>query len=178
MLGLALLGLTGFYSALWNYITRGASFDPTLSGRTLTWQVAWNLFQHSPLVGLGFQADRVYLYYLAEAQHAHNVIIQALIQTGLFGTVPLVAALIIAWILVLRLYRGESPREMHHLPLEIPVVLDFVTVSSITESTFALYSAYWLMLAPCFAYLQVVAHGQRGARQSRSFRGLPAPSPA
>jgi O-antigen ligase len=119
MLGLALLGLTGFYSALWNYLTRGASFDPTLSGRTRTWEEAWNLFQHSPLVGLGFQADRVYLYYLAEAQHAHNVIIQALIQTGLFGTVPLVAALIIAWILALRLYRGESPPEMRRRLFEL-----------------------------------------------------------
>jgi O-antigen ligase len=170
LFGLVMLGLTGFYGAFWEYLTRGQSFDPTLTGRTTTWQEAWNLFLDSPLVGFGFQADRIFPYSLGEAQHAHNAIFQALIQAGLLGTVPFVAALVIAWILVLRLYRGQAVREAPCLPLEIPALLAFVTVSSITESTFALYSTYWLMLAPCFAYLQVVTRPQAAVKLSKAPR--------
>ncbi len=161
LFGLVLLGLNGSYGAFWAYIMKGQPLDPTLTGRTITWQEAWKLFLDSPLLGFGFQADRIFPYSLAETAHAHNALVQALIQTGLLGTVPLVAALVIAWILVLRLYRGQTLPGVPRLPLEIPALLAFVTVSSITESTFALYSVYWLMLAPCFAYLQLAMRQRR-----------------
>jgi O-antigen ligase len=166
---LILLGVTGFYGVFWKYITRGGAFDPTLTGRTVTWQEAWKLFEESPLLGLGFHADRIYLSYLEYGQHTHNALLHALIQTGVLGTLPLLAALVIAWILVLRIYRGRAFSGQYSLPLEVPCVLAFVTASSITESTFALYNVYWLMIAPCFAYLQV-AHQQRAVELRHAVR--------
>ena len=59
-----LLGLRGFYSAFFLYITRTGHVDPTLTGRTATWEEGWHLLWKSPWVGFGFQADR---YFLAAA---------------------------------------------------------------------------------------------------------------
>ena len=51
----------------------------TLSGRTNgVWADVWHLFLKNPLLGFGFQADRFSL----NGQHAHNSLIQALIQAG------------------------------------------------------------------------------------------------
>lgn len=150
LLVFGLLGITGFYQAFWTYLTRGGTFDPTLSGRvTGVWQESWRLFLSSPLLGYGFHADRIFL----EGQHAHNALIHAIVQTGLLGTIPFVAALVWAWILILRLYRSRPPGNILPLPIEIPAVMAFFTVTSVTESTFAFFGASWLICAPLFVYV-------------------------
>jgi len=150
LVAVVLLGVTGFYQAFWNYLTRGAMvFDITLSGRvTGAWQEGWRLFQESPLLGFGFHADRIFL-----DQHMHNALLHALVQTGLLGTMPFVAALVGAWVLILRLARARLPGSPPLLPMEIPAVLAFFTVQSITESTFAFFGAAWLICAPLLAYV-------------------------
>src|SRR5208282_6132162 len=55
-----LLGLRGFYHALYLYLTRGGRIDFTLTGRTSIWAAGWDLLNTSPWVGYGFQADRFY----------------------------------------------------------------------------------------------------------------------
>jgi len=59
----------------------------------------WAIFKESPFVGLGFWADRLYL----QGQNVHNTLIDALIQSGLLGTIPFVLALLIAWVATYRL---------------------------------------------------------------------------
>jgi O-antigen ligase len=154
---MVLLGFVGFYQAFWVYLTRGAPLDPTLSGRTLTWEQGWTLFQESPLLGWGFHADRFFL----EGQHMHNAVVHALVQTGLLGTIPFIAALVGAWILVVRLYRDRPRWDLFPLPVEIPGVLLFFTISSITESTVAFYGAAWLLVVPCIAYMQALMSQRR-----------------
>ncbi len=151
-----LLAFTGFYSALWAFGTRGGSFDPTLSGRTAVWEQGWDLFKHSPLLGFGFYGDRLQL----NGMDVHNPLLQSLIYAGVLGAIPLAAAFVVAWIQALQLYKGKAARNRRPLPLEVPCLLAFVTVASITEPTFSLYSVPWLMIAPCFAYLQLM-HQQR-----------------
>lgn len=150
---LLLLGFTGFFGSFWAYLTRGAmAFDVTLSGRvTGAWQEGWRLFWESPLLGFGFHADRIFL-----DQHMHNALLHALVQTGLFGTLPLVAALVGAWILILRLWRARPLQSSLPLPVEIPAVMAFFTVSSVTESTFAFFGVAWLVCAPLFAYVYMM----------------------
>jgi len=157
-----LLAATGSYQAFWLYLTRGAPLDPTLTGRTVTWQAGWALFQESPWLGWGFHADRIFL----TGQHMHNALLHALVQTGVLGTIPYVAAVVGAWIFVVRLYRTRPLRGLSPLPIEIPAVLAFFTIASITESTFALFGTPWLLSAPLIAYVQVLAWQTRRSRSA------------
>ncbi len=75
-----LLGVRGFYSKFYLYFTRGARFDPTLTGRTQAWERGWRLLWKSPWIGLGFQADRHYL-----GVHLHDAFLHVLIQSGFLG---------------------------------------------------------------------------------------------
>ncbi|MFH1863502.1 MAG: O-antigen ligase family protein [bacterium] len=155
---LLLLGLTGFYQAFWTYLVEKMPFVFTLSGRTTgVWPEGWRLFLSSPLLGYGFHADRIFL----EGQHMHNALLHALTQAGIIGGIPFVAALINVWTSIMHIYRGPKERYFS-LPLEIPVLVAFFTVLSITESTFAFYGAVWLFSAPLFAYIQCQKQLRKG----------------
>ena len=149
VLGVVLLALVGFFHSLWIFGTRNEGFDPTLSGRTGQWMEGLAAVRHSPWVGLGFQADRFYLH----GTQLENALFQALIQAGVLGTLAYVAAYGLAWFLVIRLYISHDSSK---LPDEIPGILMFFTVMSVTESI-AFYSADWLLIAPVLAYIQVFA---------------------
>lgn len=155
---LLLLGLTGFYQAFWTYLIEKMPFVFTLSGRTTgVWPESWRLFLSSPLLGYGFHADRIFL----EGQHMHNALLHAFTQAGIIGGIPFVAALINVWISIMHIYRGPKVRHFS-LPLEIPALVAFFTVLSITESTFAFYGAVWLFSAPLFAYIQCQKRLRKG----------------
>jgi hypothetical protein len=169
-----LLATGGLLQRLWQYWTRGGRFDPTLSGRTAAWQQGWEVFNTSPWVGLGFHADR---WFLAQAQHIHNGLLHALLQSGLIGTAAFVAAFAAALVFMVRLYwLGPESRRLP-LAAEVPGILIFFTIMNVTESS-AYFSANWLLLAPAMAYLQLafwkdrtfrfgVARRLRGSGRSR-----------
>ena len=154
---LLLLGLTGFYQAFWINLIEKMPFVFTLSGRaTGIWPEAWRLFLNSPLIGYGFHAGRIFLQ-----QHTHNALLHAFTQTGIIGGIPFVAALISVWISIMHI--SHNPKEKHFsLPLEIPALVAFFTVLSITESTFAFYGTVWLFSAPLFAYIQCQKQPRKG----------------
>ena len=147
----ALLGLVGFYDKFFRYITRSGRMDVTMvtmSGRTYTWEHGWKLFLTSPWWGLGFQADRYYLH-----QHMHDAFLHVLVQSGILGGGAILLALLIVLTLTAKYFFLRPPRDKALIPPEIPGVLVFVTISSVAESTFAYYSAAWLLTAPIFAYV-------------------------
>jgi N-acetylglucosaminyldiphosphoundecaprenol N-acetyl-beta-D-mannosaminyltransferase len=122
----------------------------TLSRRvTGAWKDAYKLFLGSPLVGYGFQADR---YFLA-GQHAHNTLVQALLQTGLLGTIFLVLAFILSFIYLYKavMKKGIGGKEKYFL-LGLIGVFVFFAARSLTESSGAYFDADWLFLAPIIAY--------------------------
>ena len=123
----------------------------TLSGRTIgAWSDSWHLFLSSPLLGYGFHADRIFL----EGQHAHNALLHALIQTGLFGTIPFVLAFILTLIILRRLFkRPDITGKDRSFLIGVSAVLVFFAVRSITESV-AFFSADWLFVVPIIAYIQ------------------------
>jgi O-antigen ligase len=179
-----LLGIEGFYGWFFLYLTRTGRLDVTMTGRTRTWEEGWKLFLRSPWWGFGFQADRFYL----EGQHMHNAFLHALVQSGVLGGGALILALLAVWWLTIKYFLIRQPRDKSLVPPEIPGVLLFVTFSSFTESTFAYYSAAWLLSAPIFAYVLALDHhmrrssakleGEREFRRRaarRSFRGSESP---
>jgi O-antigen ligase len=155
-----LLGFKGFYSAFFAYFTRTGHLDLTMTGRTLTWQQGLQLLNDSPWVGLGFQADRIYLRF---QQHMHNAFLSALVQSGVIGGGALFLGLIIIWYLIARYFFLHPLRNKDLIPAEIPGIFLFVTVSSIAESTFAYFSATWLLCAPIVVYVLVLDQQVRQA---------------
>lgn len=148
---LLLLHFAGFYEAFWSHLMLGKPFDPTLSGRTATWQEGWHLFLSSPLLGHGFYADWIF-----SVGHMHNAFLHALIQTGLIGTIPFALAFIWTWIILFRLLRRSFVLEVKNPLIEITGLLAFFIVRTITESTGAFYGSEWLFLSPLLAYITVL----------------------
>ena len=159
-LAVGLLWVIGFFQKLWEFGTRGQGFNPTLTGRTIQWMEGLAATKQSPWIGLGFQADRYYLHGI----QLEDALFHALIQAGVLGTLAFVSAFVLAWFLLVKLY--ASPQS-GRLPDEIPGILAFFTVMSVTEST-AFYGANWLLVAPVLAYIQVLAW-QHGIIDSRSW---------
>jgi O-antigen ligase len=160
--GLAiLLALRGFYSRFFLYLTRGGRLDTTLTGRTTIWTEGWHLILKSPWVGFGFQADRFYLNW-----HMHNAFLHAVAQAGFLGGVALFIGFGIVWYYTIYYFFMYQPSEKALIPPEIPAILLFTSISSLTESTFAYYSAAWLLSAPIVGY--VMALHRRIRRSSRS----------
>lgn len=146
-----LLGLRGFYSAFYLYITRTGHLDLTMTGRVTTWDEAWHVIESSPWVGLGFQADR-----FTVGQHMHNAFLHVFIQSGLLGGGAILIGLAITWYYLLKYFIISPPSDRSLVPREIPAVFLFVTISSMMESTFAYFSAAWLLSAPIVAYVMAL----------------------
>lgn len=168
LIGLAggiLLALQDFYARFYHYFTRTGHFDFTLTGRTMIWEKGFDLVLKSPWVGYGFQADRYFL----NNMHIHDAFLHALIQSGLMGGGAIILALIIIWYYVLRYFFISQPSDKSLIPPDIPAVLLFVTFSSLTESTFAYFSAAWLLSAPIAAYV-IALHWHVGKSRAKAAR--------
>jgi O-antigen ligase len=152
-----LVGFWGFYSSFFLYFTRTGKFEYTLSGRTVAWAEGWHSIWESPWVGFGFQADR----YFVKA-HMHNAFLHAFIQSGFLGGFAILIGLAVTWYYIFKYFFVSPPSDKSLIPSEIPAVFAFVTFSSITESTFAYFSAAWLLSAPIVAYVMALhRHLQR-----------------
>ncbi len=153
------LALRGFFSGFFIYMTRTGRIDPTMTGRTTTWDHALRVFGESPWVGFGFQADRLYL----GGEHMHNALLHAYFQAGLIGGTAILVGLLIVWAYTIKYFFIQRPADLSLTPAEYPAVLLFTTISSITESTFAYFSAAWLLTAPIVPYVMALHRKIRGA---------------
>jgi O-antigen ligase len=146
--GAVLLGVRGFYSEFYLYLTRTGHIDLTMTGRVPIWEEGWHAIEGSPWIGLGFQADR---YVVRE--HMHNAFLHVFIQSGLIGGTAILIALAITWYYLLKYFIFRPPSDQSLIPQEIPAIFMFLTISSVMESTFAYFSAAWLLSAPIVAYV-------------------------
>ena len=159
---LAVLGLAGAFEAILEFLTRGYSRpELILSGRVGVWLEGLALFWKSPVVGFGFHADRIFVH----GEHMHNTVLHALVQSGVLGTLALMGAVLGSWLYIL-VPRRSRAAESSPVPVEIPAVLMFFTVSMVAESTVAFFGAVWLMAAPAMAYVQAVRSGAVDPRPS------------
>ena len=123
------------------------------TGRTTTWSRGMDLLKKSPLIGHGFHADRMLL-----GTQMHNGLVQALVQTGILGAIAYLAAASYGWLLLARLSRNLISLSLVHKQLVIQsgAVLAYLTMRAVPESTGALFSVDWLVLAPILLYLYLV----------------------
>ncbi|NQW21902.1 MAG: O-antigen ligase family protein [SAR202 cluster bacterium] len=123
------------------------------TGRTAVWKEGWKYVKRSPLLGYGFNADRLLL-----GTHMHNAVMHSLIQAGFVGAIPFISAGILAWLLFFRIVRRLTliPNAHKCLVIQCGGVLAFLTMRSFPESTGAFFGVDWLVLALVMLYLQVV----------------------
>ena len=135
-----------------------------LTGRARVWKQGWDLFTESPVLGYGFHADRIMLN-----AHMHNAFMHALVQTGILGTLPFIAAILYGWLLLVKAFlsRANLTTSHKHLLIQTGGVLAFLTVRAIPESTGAFFGVDWLILAPLLLYLQLVNTPEARTRESQ-----------
>jgi hypothetical protein len=126
----------------------------SFSGRSGVWKDGLQIVGDSPILGHGFQSDRLLL-----GTHIHNAFLQSLIQTGTLGATVFMAGVILAGVLMLRAIKnqGRLPAETRHTVILSAGLLIFLGIRSITESTGAFFGVDWLILAPILLYTEVVS---------------------
>jgi O-antigen ligase len=137
------------------FILRGQDTDQlsTMTGRSLTWTLAWREIKDSPIFGWGFQSDRFLL-----GQHAHNTYIYALMTSGFLGTSAFVGGLLWTWLLFLRvLKKGTADRlGQKGFLIQVGGILAFFTVRSIPEVSGAMFGIDLMLMVPVMAYLGIL----------------------
>jgi O-antigen ligase len=142
-LGLALaaatvpvMALAGLNSKVYDYLLRGQTENEitSLTGRMNWWGYAWEQFQHHPFTGLGaYAAGRFAILGKLglDMGSLHSDYIETMVGTGLWGLVPLLAALIGTWWLLVRFVRDRSLTSLERqLAYESIGVLGVVTLHS------------------------------------------------
>jgi len=125
----------------------------SMTGRTTFWSEGLSLYKNSPIIGRGFHADRLLI-----GDHIHNAYIHSLLQTGTIGGLAFMAALVLAWILLVRLLlhlRSITGLDRAIL-IHVTGLAAFFAVRTIPESTGAFFSIDWLILAPMLLYIQLL----------------------
>jgi len=174
LLALPLAFLAGLGDAFALYLTRAHGFDPTLTGRTVTWMEGWQALQQSPWAGLGFWGDRLFVH----GSNMQSTFFDALVQTGFLGIVPFVIALVWTGVGIARFYSTRPAGEATSLPGELLAVMTFFAVYSITEITCSFYSVGWMVMAPLFVHVQFrVFQNARKRQLKRVPRVAPWPPP-
>lgn len=123
----------------WEPFLYGLGKDPTLSGRTVLWEIAIEKILQRPWLGYGFQAfwqDDGEAYYLRhqlhyEAIHAHNGFINQSLDLGLIGLSLFLLSLLIAYKRSIAWARfGKTAADLWPV-----VLLTFVFMYNQSEST-------------------------------------------
>ena len=134
---LALFGSFSAILAIVNYKLVLAFFgrSPTLSGRTVIWEILWTWFKKRPVFGFGHDAFwQVFPNGLTLAgqaiRHAHNGYIDIGLGLGILGLITFVVSLLIVWkrtFLVLR----QKQQILYFWPI---LVLIYFTLANMTYS--------------------------------------------
>lgn len=116
---------------IWTFMERGESAAQisSLSNRTLWWGLAWQTFLQRPLTGFGAYVGRFVV--LAKAGFGitgtmHSDYLEVIVGTGIWGLIPLIAALVGTWWLALRYVRDSwdpQERQLAHEGLAILALL-------------------------------------------------------
>ncbi len=128
--------LAGLNSKIYDYLLRGQSENEiaSLTGRMGWWSFAWDQFQKHPFTGLGaYAAGRFAILGKLglDMGSLHSDYIETMVGTGLMGLLPLLAALIGTWWLLVRFVRDRSLTSFERqLAYESIGVLGVVTLHS------------------------------------------------
>jgi O-antigen ligase len=157
--GVILLGdmLPGEYTQrIMEHLRRGQDDTElrSLTGRTDTWAEAWAVFKDSPVLGWGFQADRLFL-----DQHVHNTYVYAALTAGAAGFATFTLGLLLAWRQFFRVLRSGVARRNGHWTSFITCggILAFFTVRSVPEVSGSMFGIDFVVMLPILTYFGILA---------------------
>lgn len=132
----------------------------TFAGRADHWQEDLELVRASPVVGWGFFSDHILDY-----PHAHNAFVQSLMHAGIGGAILFVAAWVWAWKGLARAglrdrFRALSLARRTTL-MEASMILAFLTIRSLVESSGAFFGIDLLLLLPVLAVIRAASAAPR-----------------
>lgn len=148
-------------SRIWDWIARGSSWDhlQTMTGRTTTWRAAWPIIWESPLLGWGYQADRLLMERTPWFEpHVHNTYLYAMLTAGFIGAGFFIAGLARVWLEIYRLARAKVPQSMGHEAIfaQAGGILAFFTIRSIPEVSGAFFAVDLMVMLPTLLYIGVL----------------------
>lgn len=92
-LGITLIAITGVLTLILR--------NPGLTGRTTYWSIAYEVWLTSPAYGVGGSGMQASPLHIA-GSNAHNILVDSLVKYGVVGTIPVVVALLLCVIIVIR----------------------------------------------------------------------------
>jgi len=162
--------LAGVNSKIYDYLLRGQSENEiaSLTGRMGWWSFAWDQFQKHPFTGLGaYAAGRFAILGKLglDMGSLHSDYIETMVGTGLFGLIPLLAALIGTWWLLVRFVRDRSLTSLERqLAYESIGVLGVITLHSF-------FNVEIVWQAP-LAFLAVLGYAEFLRRKQKAARAI------
>lgn len=96
------LWTTGGIDAISAYVLNLVSRSATLSGRSVIWQIALDLFWEHPVGGYGIGASPNLQEFLGFSAHAHNGYIQLLLELGVIGAALIGVGLLVTAVRTLK----------------------------------------------------------------------------
>ena len=132
-----LFNIQDLFSTILNDIEKGI----TLNSRTIIWNNAIELIKQKPLFGYGsLSEEKINDYYLYGATHAHNIILELLLRTGIIGTFNYLMFIDKS---VKNIYkRGKTSKEVSILILGVIsyLILSFMDFYPILQYQYCLYA--------------------------------------
>jgi O-antigen ligase len=109
----ALISVGGVGSLLWQFVLRRQSPElfQSLSGRVDWWEFGWQQFLRSPLTGLGAYTARFEVLAklgASDISSIHNSFLEVVLGVGVLGLIPVLAALLGTWWVLIRSLRSSS----------------------------------------------------------------------
>jgi len=145
------------------FLLRGQDVEDVadFSGRTELWKGATTLFEARPFLGYGYGGARnLLLERLPWAGDAHNGMMQSLLDAGLIGSLPLWAALVWAFSMVLFRDRRRGPAD--YAQPAAAAFLTFALLNSTTDVGFAEPGYLFALTVVCVLAAERLSNG--GAR--------------
>jgi len=156
----AVLGLTGLGSVFTEFFLRGQNPEmfASLSGRVNWWEVGWDLFKQQPVLGYGAYAGSRFAVLAVigatTVSSIHNTWLEVLLGTGIMGALPVLAALLGTWIVLLpNRPRGPLDPAGHGLRAEALGILASISANSIFSPE--------LVWHPPLTFLLILGYAER-----------------
>jgi len=157
-------GIVALNSGLSDYIIayfkRGQSEEvfTTLSGRTIAWAHAWNMFKKSPIIGYGFASGaRFDVLKGLGMVGLHGSLFDVLVNLGILGLVPWLMAVIGTWVCLLRIffrYGNQMRPDIKAYHTEIIAVMTILTLRAVTGTAIVMHDKEFILFLLILAYAQ------------------------
>jgi O-antigen ligase len=158
LLILSFLSLTSASDFLLEFVRRGESDEEfeTLTGRTLLWDLGWQLFKQQPLIGYGAYAGARFTGISDTMATGNagmlNAWLEILVGVGLLGCSFVLAAFGGVWFFLLkRALSGKYGNLGHHLTVEALGVLAIISVRSMFTAQLIWHPPVTFLLALGYA---------------------------